>query len=222
MDKFLSRVKIAGLSARDWNGYFKKTCLVFREEVHLSARDTRLVPLALSRFGTHTFLIWNPHFPNLEVRAREERIHGWNRWILATGPIQSGLNNHFSAWRSTSCMKGRILLGDDPLKILPVSEVRTKGTGWKLKDKSPHNALISHVYRCEVTSSNEPFTAWTHNLHFEMAAAKLPAILRGSIDATKVSYTQLGSSGLRVSVPCRLVPKNGRIGWLKEKKLCRC
>ena len=34
-----------------------------------------------------------------------------------------------------------------------------------------------------------------------MAAAKLPAVLRASIDGTKVSYTQLGSSGLRVSVP---------------------
>jgi aryl-alcohol dehydrogenase-like predicted oxidoreductase len=34
-----------------------------------------------------------------------------------------------------------------------------------------------------------------------MAAAKLPAILQASIDGTKVSYTQLGSSGLRVSVP---------------------
>ena len=34
-----------------------------------------------------------------------------------------------------------------------------------------------------------------------MAAAKLPAILRAGIDGMKVSYTQLGSSGLRASVP---------------------
>jgi hypothetical protein len=45
--------------------------------------------------------------------------------------IESGLNNYFSAWRSTSCMMGRILLGDGrhgPLKNMSVSGVR-KGTG---------------------------------------------------------------------------------------------
>jgi len=120
---------------------------------------------------------------------------------LGCRALQSGLNNNFSAWRGPHAWRAGFLLGDSPLKIMPVAGVRTKAPGWKLNDKALYKILESHVYRCEAASSNKTFPAWTHFLHFEMAAAKLPAVLRASIDGTKVSYTQLGSSGLRVSVP---------------------
>jgi len=48
----------------------------------------------------------------------------------------------------------------------------------------------------------------------EMAAPKLPAGIQASIDGTKVSYAQLGSSGLRVSVPILGAMSLGTKEWM--------
>jgi hypothetical protein len=78
-------------------------------------------------------------FPDLEPTLSQlgRSWHGGENSLLksmALGyrAIKSGLNNYFSAWRSTSYMMGRILLGDGrhgPLKNMSVSGVRTKGAG---------------------------------------------------------------------------------------------
>ncbi|RDW84329.1 aldo-keto reductase-10 [Coleophoma cylindrospora] len=47
-----------------------------------------------------------------------------------------------------------------------------------------------------------------------MASNKLPAALQATIDATKVTYTQLGSSGLRISVPVLGTMSLGTSKWL--------
>ena len=47
-----------------------------------------------------------------------------------------------------------------------------------------------------------------------MAAAPVPASLQKSIDATKVEYVQLGSSGLRVSSPILGTMGIGSKEWL--------
>lgn len=44
-------------------------------------------------------------------------------------------------------------------------------------------------------------------------AAEMPASLKTSVDATKVSYTQLGKSGLRVSVPILGAMSFGSSKW---------
>ena len=47
-----------------------------------------------------------------------------------------------------------------------------------------------------------------------MAARNLPAAVQASINGTKVAYAQLGSSGLRVSVPILGAMSLGTKEWL--------
>jgi hypothetical protein len=54
-----------------------------------------------------------------------------------------------------------------------------------------------------------------------MVSAKLPTTIQAQIDATKVSYVQLRSSGLRVSVPilgCMSFGSNKWADWALEEK----
>ena len=46
-----------------------------------------------------------------------------------------------------------------------------------------------------------------------MGDSGMPASLRESLDNTKVSYTQLGASGLRVSVPILGAMSFGHTDW---------
>lgn len=47
-----------------------------------------------------------------------------------------------------------------------------------------------------------------------MVPSKLPAVIQTIIDGTKVSYTQLGSSGLKVSVPVLGTMSLGTKKWM--------
>lgn len=47
-----------------------------------------------------------------------------------------------------------------------------------------------------------------------MSAPPVPALLQRSVDATKVDYVQLGSSGLRVSVPILGTMGMGSKKWM--------
>ena len=47
----------------------------------------------------------------------------------------------------------------------------------------------------------------------KMPAPSVPASLQSSVDATRVEYVQLGSSGLRVSIPILGTMGIGRKDW---------